>query len=43
MIGRAPRFLTLLWLAAAVVAPGLADAQDMMGQVNLSSPTFTEA
>ena len=43
MIGHAPRFLTLLWLAAAVVAPGLAHAQDMMGQVNLSSPTFTEA
>jgi len=43
MIGHAPKLLTLLWLVAWAVAPGVVRAQDMMDQVNLSSPTFTEA
>src|SRR5262245_28567270 len=43
MIGHAPRFLTLILLVSWVVAPGLARAQDMMSNVNLNSPTFTEA
>ena len=35
--------LTLILVIAWAVAPGVVRAQDMMDQVNLSSPTFTEA
>src|SRR5262245_30930452 len=47
MAKRAPTILVRCWLAAMLLAPGLAPnravAQDMMSGVNLSSPTFTEA
>src|SRR5215510_11649236 len=42
MIGRAPSFFALV-LLAALSAPVSGHAQDMMSNVNLNSPTFTEA
>ena len=39
----AVRMRSLACVLIIAFAPGLARAQDMMGNVNLSSPTFTEA